>query len=443
MKQIRKITNVYFALALLAVASCRKDKDPNPNPDNPPAGSVCDSVYPVIFLHGFLASGDTWANQVMRFSSNGYCDNLLYAYDWNTVGGGSDVNKLDAFIDSVLAWTGKKKVELVGHSAGGGYGYNYCEDTARAKKVAHYVHIGSSSQSSPAGKNDEVPTLCISSPDDLVAGNSTITGATNVTLPGKDHYEVATCAEAFDAMYRFFRGGVAPKTTAITPQGSEVKVSGRAVTLGENKPLANATIKIYEVNPNTGQRLQGTPNYTLTANANGYWGPQTIKANTKYEFEIISGVSGDRVIHYYREGFVRSNPLVYLRTIPQGGLAGTLLAGLPKNDNQSVLAIFTADQATIHGRDSLIVNNTVLSTPQITPANKTVIAMFLYDDNNNQQTDLTQPTLFSFVNQFLTARDFYFQTATPSAITLRFNGRNLHVPNLKSNTDGIIVAVFD
>jgi hypothetical protein len=75
---------------------------------------------------------------------------------------------------------------------------------------------------------------------------------------------------------------------------------------------------------------------------------------------------------------------VYLRTIPSSGLAGTLLGGLPKDDGQSVMAVFTANQATVSGRDSLIVNNVELSTAAITPASKTVIAMFLYDDNNNQ-----------------------------------------------------------
>jgi hypothetical protein len=53
-------------------------------------------------------------------------------------------------------------------------------------------------------------------------------------------------------------------------------------------------------------------------------GPQTVTANTKYEFEIVSGVANDRVIHYYREGFTHNNPLVYLRTIPSSGLAGNI-----------------------------------------------------------------------------------------------------------------------
>lgn len=435
-------TALFFTLTFSS--SCHKDCDDHHPPGDTTQIDGCDTLHPVVFCHGFLASGDTWANQVMRFTSNGYCSDLLYAFDWNTLAQGADNNAaLDAFIDTVLARTGASQVDLVGHSAGGGLGYGYCEDPARAAKVAHYVHVGSSSQSSPAGSTDEVPTLCISSAGDEVAGETTVTGGTNTPLANQDHYQVATSAEAFEAMYKFFNGGRAPQTTSIAPQGAEVKVSGRAVTLGENSPHNGATIKIFEVDENTGARLSSSPNWTLSSDAKGYWGPQTVKANTKYEFEITSGIANDRVIHYYREGFTHDNPLVYLRTIPQSGLAATLLGGLPKDDGQSVMAVFTANQATVAGRDSLIVNNTELSTMAITPANKTVIAMFLYDDNDNQQTDLTQPFLFSIVSQFLTARDMFFATTPASAIPLRFNGRTLHVPNLKSETDGVIVAVFD
>lgn len=427
-----------FGFILLFVSACCKHKTEEPNiPDN-----HCKTLHPVIFIHGFLASGDTWANQVMRFTSNGYCDNLLYAFDWNSVGGSSDPALLDAFIDTVLAHTGATQVDLVGHSAGGGYGYSYCEDTTRAKKVAHYVHVASSSQTSPAGVNDEVPTMNISSADDAVAGSTTITGATNISLTGTDHYQVATCAQTFAELYKFFNNGATPATTSITEQ-TDITVSGKALTLGENAPFNGATIHIYEVNPDNGSRLHSTPDFTLASDANGMWGPQKIKTNTKYEFEINSNVSGDRVIHYYREGFTHTNPLVYLRTIPTSGLAGTLLSGLSSNDNQSVLAVFTANQATVSGRDSLIVDNVVLSTSTITPASKTIIAMFLYDANNNQTSDYTVPGLFTLLNTFLTARDMYFQTSTSYAIPLRFNGRTLHVPNLKSQSDGVIVAVFD
>lgn len=441
---MRKFTRLRFLNFLIlsfffvSVSSCCKEKDDT----LPPIEDKCKTLHPVIFLHGFLASGDTWANQVMRFTSNGYCDSLLYAYDWNSLGGGNNNAALDAFIDNVLSRTGATQVDLVGHSAGGGYGYSYCEDTARAKKIAHYVHIGSSSQTSPAGLNDEVPSMNISSAGDAITGVTSITGGTNVELVDKDHYQVATSEETFVHLYKFFNNGTAPNTSSFTTQ-TQITLSGKALTLGENAPHNGASIKIYEVNPDNGSRIHSSPDYSLTSDQEGKWGPQEIKANTKYEFEITSNVSGDRVIHYYREGFTHINPLVYLRTIPTSGLAGTLLGSLPENDNQSVMAVFTSNQATVSGRDSLIVDNHVLSTPAITPASATVIAMFLYDDNSNQQTDLTKPLIFSFLSTFLTARDMYFQTSFDYAIPLRFNGRTLHIPNLKSQSDGVVVAVFD
>lgn len=446
---MQKFTRFRFLLivllysSILFIGGCCKDKDvpPTEMPGQPQINR-CDTLHPVIFIHGFLASGDTWANQVMRFTSNGYCENLLYAYDWNSVGGGTDQAALDAFIDTVLARTGAKQVDLVGHSAGGGYGYSYCSDTTRAKKIAHYVHVASSSQTSAAGLKDEVPTLNISSAGDAVAGVTTISGATNVELINKDHYQVATSEETFVELYKFFNNGDAPASSSIKQQIG-ITVSGKALTLGENLPHNGATINIFEVNPDNGLRINMTPDFTLAADANGIWGPQKIKTNTKYEFEVISHVAGDRVIHYYREGFTHTNPLVYLRTIPTTGLAGTLLASLSDNDNQSVLAVFTANQATVAGRDSLLVDNVVLSTTTITPAANTVIAMFLFDGNNNQHSDFTVPGFFSVLTTFLTARDMYFQTALLAAIPLRFNGRNMFVPNLKSHTDGVMVAVFD
>ena len=81
----------------------------------------CDNkAAPVVFVHGFLGSGDTWAPQVQRFVSNGVCHDRFFAFDWNSTGGGAADLLLEKFIDSVLVLTGAEKVHLAGHSAGGG-----------------------------------------------------------------------------------------------------------------------------------------------------------------------------------------------------------------------------------------------------------------------------------------------------------------------------------
>src|SRR5688572_8587219 len=94
-----------FILLLIFFSQCKKEDDlqqnnnnnnsnnnNNNNNNNPPPPSCKDSLLPVVMMHGFLASGDTYAKHVMRFTSNGYCGNRLFAYDWNTLAGSNDVN---------------------------------------------------------------------------------------------------------------------------------------------------------------------------------------------------------------------------------------------------------------------------------------------------------------------------------------------------------------
>ncbi len=396
-------------------------------------------------VHGLLASGDTYELQFQRFEVNGYCPEYLYVLDWNTISftGDNAEDKLDDLIDEVLALTGADKVDLAGHSAGSGTAYNYLSDPARAAKVAHYVHLAGNATSGPAGPSGEVPTMNIYSTDDLIVPGGDIPGAQNVMQTGNDHYEVATSATSFSSMYTFFNDGLAPSTTEIVGE-VDVNISGRVVTFGENVPVDGATINIYEVDRVTGYRINTSPDATTTSDSDGRYGPVVLPSCIPYEFEVITNISGDRTIHYYREPFVRSDQLIYLRTIPSSGLGALLLGGLPEDDNETVLAFYSGSQAVIAGRDTLTVAQDTLSIPEFASAPNSTIAMFYYDGNNNQVTDLTDiGGTWAAVPSFLAAVDMYFPTDPPSSIMLKFNSRKLVVPNLKSGTDGVIVAQFN
>ena len=425
------------AIILFGFIACRKDS-PNgsSNVHNP-----CNQYTPIVFVHGFLASGDTWAGQVMRFSSNGYCADRLFAFDWNTLAQGSDnAALLDRFIDSVLTLTKASKINLVGHSAGGGLSYTYLSNNQRASKVERYVHIGSNVQTAPAA-NGSVPTLNIWSPQDLIVQGGDINGATNVKLEGKDHYQVATSKEAFEAMYSFFNGGKKPDFTDIQ-QESTVKISGRVLTLGENQPRAGAEIRVYEVDPGSGFRKGTAPDHTINTDLRGNWGPIEVRKNTCYELEVNTKLSGDRVVYYYREPFLRSNPLVYLRTLPpSNSFVGLLFSSLPYDSNQSLVTVFASGQGVTAGRDSLLINNQLVSTPTLTPASKNAIALFLYDGNNNGQTDLTPVGLFAQF-PFLVGADMFFSTSPRTTISCRLNKSVLNIENKPSNS-GISIVVFD
>jgi hypothetical protein len=339
-----------------------------------------------------------------------------------------------------LAETGADQVNLTGHSAGGGLSYGYLEDPERAAKVANYVHIGSNAQNGPAGPEQDVPTLNVWSPDDLIVNSDDIPGATNKMIPGKDHFEIATSAETFEAMFKFFHNDIAPQTSEILPE-TTIYLSGKVLSLGENEARAGSTVNIYEVDPTTGFRLNASPNFTVTAGADGSWGPINVTKGANYEFETITTINDDRVIYYYREGFQRSNPLVYLRTLPSGGFVSLLFNGIPESNDQSALTIFASNQGVSAGRDDLFINGLELSNTTFCDPENNTIALFMYDGNSNQTSDMTAQGLFGQF-PFLSSADVFFPTVQQESITCEFNGRTLMVENKKSS-DGIIIAVFE
>lgn len=432
--------NIILLLALtFLTTNCKEDKNGGMDGGEIPCD---DTLRPVIFVHGFLASGDTYELQLQRFSSNGYCDENLFAFDWNSLNFGGDATaELDAFIDNVLEETGFDKVNLAGHSAGSGTGYNYLSSADRAAKVAHYVHLAGNPADGPAGPEGEVPTLNIWSTEDLVVQGGEIDGATNEMQTDKDHYEVATSVETFEKMYSFFNNGTAPSTSTIIEQ-ENIFVSGRVLTFGENSPIVNAQINVYALDSSTGQRVSATPEATAISTSTGFYGTITLRPDVHYEFEVIPS-DGSRTIHYYREPFTRSSELVYLRTIPSSGIGNLLLGSLPSDDDETVFAFYSGSRAVINGRDNFTVDGNTLSIPEFTAPENSTIAMFFYDGNNNQETDLTDiGGTWSLVPTFLAAVDVYTPTIPAGSVTLNLNGRTITIPNLKSESEGVIVAQF-
>jgi hypothetical protein len=394
---------------------------------------------PIVMVHGFLASGDTWSPFAQRFSSNGYSWRRLFVFDWNSLGSTTFNKDLDVFIDDVLKKTGYSKVDLMGHSAGAGNCFTYLKDAKAAAKVAHYVLVAGAKQTMSAGPTGEIPTLNIWSDADKTVAGSDIPGAQNVKLIGKDHYEVATSAASFEAIYIFFKGSK-PATTKILYEDHPC-IAGRACTFGENSPAANAAIEVWETDSKTGERLDPKPFHETTTDAKGYWLPVIVKPNTTYEITVKETGTGKRTIHYYREGLIHNNLFVYLRTIPPpGSFAGLLLGGLPTNKEQVVLNVFSSSQAVVSGRDTLSVEKTPFSTPAIAPASKTMIALFLYD-TGNLKTDLTPLPLFGNFT-FLNGLDYFIDATLDKPVEVAMNGRKILFHRWPANNH-IVVTVFD
>jgi pimeloyl-ACP methyl ester carboxylesterase len=442
-----------FAATLLLVFACQKTDNTPFQTQLPDAGTTreevtvplpdpnaqgCDLLRPVVMVHGFLASGDTWAKFAQLFTSNGYCNRQMHAFDWNTLAqGGNPSAALDAFIDTVRARTGATQVDLIGHSAGGGTCYTYLSSMTAASKVAHYVHVGSSVQSGPAGPGGSVPTMNLWSDGDLVAAGGDIAGTTNVMLMGLDHYQVATSPQSFFKVFEFFNG-TPPNTTEITPE-TVICLGGRALTFGENQPANNAQVTLWYLDPLTGQRV-GNAAAQLNTNAEGRWAVPDLMPGKPMEI-VVAPTSG-RTVHYFREAFERTDNFVYLRTLPPAtSPAGLLLAGLPNSANQSVVNCFSASQGVLNGRDSLFADGLFLNTSQFAPPSKTAISFFLYDGNNNSQSDLTAVGFFGSF-PFLAGIDLFVNPTATVPVAFRLNGRTLNMRPIPSN-QGIEVVVFN
>ena len=418
------------------------DDDSGPDSDDDTGASPCDSSRrPIVFVHGFIDSGGTFALPAMRFASNGYCPERIFTFDWNSLSFNQAPQRaaLGALIDAVLSATGASQVDLIGHSAGGELCASYLNEPGHAAKVAHYAHLASFGVTSPPGG---VPTMDLSSPDDPIAGPSDIAGATNVKVPGADHLQVVTSAESFGHLYSFFNDAE-PATLEIVPE-EDILLWGRVVSLGENVPGSGYQVRVFEVDPTTGDRLAAQPVAEFTADIGGYFGPFAGKPDTYYEYWCIPTDPNLIPVHYYREPVPRTNGLVYLRTFPgPGSLVGTLLRTIDYADDHAVVVNFTADQSAVVGRDSLIADGFDLTASGLAEPQHSTIAVFLFDANKNGQTDAVPAGGLFGTMPFLAGFDDLIPSEPPRAVSLSFNGRSMSVPNLKSRSEGVPIAVFD
>lgn len=388
---------------------------------------------PIIFVHGMLAAGDTWENPIHHFRANGYSENELNVLDWNTL----DFNRenglavLEQLVQKVLKTTGAKKVNLIGHSAGGGLCISYLKNKKNRKKVAHYIHVGSTKLT----EDPLVPTLNVYSPDDKITGGEDNPNTENKSIPGLDHYEIATSDASFQAYFEFITKKQ-PLLEYKNGHNLPLTLAGKACTLGENQPEVNATIQIFALDTETGNRINDEAVFETKTDENGLWSGFEAKAETTYEFVIKSADEKKRTIHYYHLPFTHANHHIYLRTMPTGGFAGILLGNLPQNDEEACLAIFSAQKAVIHKRDQLLLNSFELANEELAPAQKTPIAFFVYssiDSEGISHASFKSLPFMAGVNKKLEIDN--------GMITVQLNEQLINLQPIKSS-EGIMVIVF-
>jgi pimeloyl-ACP methyl ester carboxylesterase len=369
---------------------------------------------PVIFVHGGSGSGAQFDTQAQRLMSNGYPADRIAVHEYDSTFGTNTMEEvwagLDELIAELLRETGADGVDLLGHSLGTTVSQGYLTSSPeRAASVAHYVNIDGRTAPSPPGGVD---TLAVWGEGDQTRQ---IVGAQNYYAPDQSHVQVATSAETFAQIYRFFTGH-RPKTTDVVAQRGRIRLSGEANVFPQNQGAEGFTLQIFEID-RRGRREHRRPHATFAIGADGAWGPFKARAGERYEFALTR--TDGSVHHLYFQPFLRSDHLVRLLTSRPG--EGLDLLREPSDTSAGFGVIRYKEMWGDQGanNDTLEIDGVNILNPATAPRTKRVNAMFVGDDNLDGVTDLSAPVQPWFSLPFISAVDLVVPATIPPDDTVR------------------------
>lgn len=403
---------------------------------------------PVVFVHGGSGSATQFQSNAQRFASNGYAQDLLHAFEYDTSVEHEEIeaeinDDLETFLGEIRDETGAEAVNVIGHSRGTTVMHSYLGDADRAEAVANYVNVDGREAEEPPGG---VRTLAIWG---MGNENAAIGGAENRHFE-QTHVEVATSAESFGAIYEFFHGE-APGTTAIEPEPpDEVTLAGRATIFPENAGV-DGDLEVYEVAADSGFRVADEPHATESLSEDGSWGPIEVDGEARYEFVLRRADAGPH--HFYRMPALRSNHFVRLQTSRPGEGIDQLIERGP--DHVSLVVSrdkeFWGDQGT--DSDDLRIDGVDVVTADTAPREGLANAVIAFDRGSDRRTNLDEPIPVFEEVPFITGVDVYVPASeglpegSVSIVSRPRDGdllsREIRVPNFASETHRVSVELPD
>jgi triacylglycerol lipase len=179
---------VPYAFSANVVAAATRPGTPPPGSNDWSCRPGAAHPRPVVLVHGLLANmTDNWQTMSPLLANNGYC---VFALTYGVPPGASAPSdqfggltvmeqsavQLSAFVDRVLAATGARKVDIVGHSEGATMPDYYIEYLGGVAKVARYVGVSGVKHGT------------------TVHGLSTFVNAFDTLFPGAASASVGSCA---------------------------------------------------------------------------------------------------------------------------------------------------------------------------------------------------------------------------------------------------------
>ena len=340
------------------------------------APSATNEIPPILFVHGNGDHAALWITTLWRMESNDVPRERMMAINFTDPLARSDDKmeqanrsstedqrrELGEAIRQLKQRTGAPRIALVGNSRGGYSIRNYIKNGGAAD-VSHAVLCGTPNHGAydwddgvGSEFNGRGPFLrgLNEGESEVTAGTAFLTlrsdgidkfaqadgrfvgkpgaatgitsdgpalkGATNLVLGALDHREVAFHPRAFREIYKFIAGRE-PSRIEIVPE-TEVKLSGLVTGspggVVTNRPVSGATVEIYRVSAETGER-SGGPIHSARTGADGRWGPAQV--GPTWYLEIVLTSPGSTTTHIYRSPFPRSSEIVNLRAARPIGTA--------------------------------------------------------------------------------------------------------------------------
>ena len=332
-----------------------------------PAVPAAAEIPPILFVHGNGDHAALWITTLWRMESNGVPHERMFAINFTDPLARSDDKveqpnrsstedqrrELGEAIKELRRRTGAPRVALVGNSRGGNSIRNYVKNGGG--DVSHAVLCGVPNHGvydwddglggefngrGPflRGLNegekevtDGTAFLTLRSdgidkfaqadgrfvgkpgtPTGVTAEGPALKGATNLALGAIDHRETAYHPRAFREIYKFIAGRE-PSRLDIVPE-AQVRLSGLVTGtptgVQTNRPVSGATVDVYRVSAETGER-NGGPIHSSQTGADGRWGPAQV--DPSWYLEIVLTSPHATTTHFYRSPFPRSSDILHLR----------------------------------------------------------------------------------------------------------------------------------
>ena len=448
--------------------------------------SDCDkSLRPIVFIHGTVANGDSFAHPAQFLASNGYCPDRIRAVEYHSLvplapasdagaplpmlDGGAAADggvaadagtgrigftldraetyrraaaDVDRVIEELRRETGFDKVDLAGHSQGAGHGSVYAG--MNPDKVARYVHLaGQQLEADPGG----VPTMCVSSIGDAPRDCKT---TKNVQFQDRelDHSAVASSTEAAIEIYKFLTGKE-PRYREVQC-GSPIVLEGRAPTFAENTFLPGSKVEIYELGSQP--RVRGPAAASFTIGSDGKFGPFEAKRGAHYEFRLVPqpGDATRRPSRAYMPPFKRSDRLLRFNFETKDPVASATSAQVNRDPSFATVIPRSRQKAFLYRRDSLKVDgfeilNASNTWNAATNRSTVTVAFYLYDQSLTPGAygpgDMKTTGASILSGAFVNSADVFLQATTPAWIDVSFNGSSLKIPNYSADEGYAVVFV--